>query len=141
MSDQLYAGDVTPTETWEALKSDGQAVLVDVRTVAEWRLVGQPNLAEASKAPVNVEWQSMQTGAVNENFAAEVAQAGVGQDQPIYFLCKVGGRSQAAAAFMTQAGYKHCYNIAEGFEGGLDEQGRRGRNTGWKAEGLPWAQP
>ena len=41
----------------------------------------------------------------------------------------------ALAAF----GFKRVVNVAEGFEGDLDEQKHRG-STGWKAVGLPWKQ-
>ena len=39
-----YAGDVSPTEAWAALQQDPRAVLVDVRTHAEWSYVGLPDL-------------------------------------------------------------------------------------------------
>jgi len=41
---------------------------------------------------------------------------------------------------MTALGYKHCYNIAEGFEGDKDDAGHRGTIGGWKVHGLPWVQ-
>ena len=39
-----YAGDITPTEAWDLLAERDDAVLVDVRTDAEWRYVGVPDL-------------------------------------------------------------------------------------------------
>jgi len=41
---------------------------------------------------------------------------------------------------MTSAGYRNCYNVAEGFEGDLNSDRQRGRIGGWKVAGLPWAQ-
>jgi hypothetical protein len=41
---------------------------------------------------------------------------------------------------LTAAGYSRCYNVSEGFEGGLDAEHHRGRAGGWKAAGLPWVQ-
>ncbi len=38
------------------------------------------------------------------------------------------------------AGFPHVYNVADGFEGGVDAQGHRGVVAGWKAEDLPWKQ-
>lgn len=35
-----YAGDVTPQQAWEMLQDQAGAVLVDVRTNAEWAYVG-----------------------------------------------------------------------------------------------------
>ena len=47
-----YAGDITPQEAWDLLKSNEDAVLVDVRTDAEWRFVGVPDTTEAGKEPL-----------------------------------------------------------------------------------------
>ena len=33
-----YAGDLTPIEAWEILKDEESAILVDVRTDAEWNM-------------------------------------------------------------------------------------------------------
>ena len=65
---------------------------------------------------------------------------GVAATAPVLFLCRSGARSRAAAVAMTQAGQERCYNIADGFEGPLDDKQRRGAVGGWKARGLPWAQ-
>ncbi len=35
--------DLTPREAWDLLASDERAVLVDVRTVGEWREIGVPD--------------------------------------------------------------------------------------------------
>ena len=40
-----YAGDVPPREAYAALAADDDAVLVDVRTSAEWNYVGLPDLS------------------------------------------------------------------------------------------------
>ena len=44
-----YAGDIDPGRAWRLLTEDPGAVLVDVRTSAEWNFVGLPDLAEASQ--------------------------------------------------------------------------------------------
>ncbi|HZF36618.1 MAG TPA: rhodanese-like domain-containing protein, partial [Candidatus Angelobacter sp.] len=62
------------------------------------------------------------------------------REAPIFFLCRSGARSRAAAMAMTQAGYARCYNIANGFEGNHDAERHRGKAAGWKADGLPWTQ-
>ena len=43
MSDDEYAGDLSPKETWELMQDDKRAVLVDVRTDAEFAYVGGPD--------------------------------------------------------------------------------------------------
>ena len=48
-------------------------------------------------------------------------------------------RTTSAAEAATAAGIAPSYNMLDGFEGQLDEQGHRGSN-GWRALGLPWKQ-
>ena len=44
-----YAGDITPLEAWKLLSDNPNAVLVDVRTDAEWRFVGVPDLSSLGR--------------------------------------------------------------------------------------------
>lgn len=139
-----YAGDVDPAAAWASLADDARAVLVDVRTRAEWSFVGLPVLAPLGKQPITLEWQSFPTMSVNPDFVTildeALSAAGFGRDTQVFFLCRSGHRSRLAAEAMTAAGWSRCFNIAEGFEGGLDGDSRRGRVAGWKARGLPWSQ-
>ena len=134
-----YAGDVPPQEAYAALESDPTAVLVDVRTSAEWSYVGLPDLTGLGKQVLPVEWQRFPDGSVNERFLDQLRDAGVTEGAPIYFLCRSGVRSAAAAAAATRAGLGPAYNVADGFEGPLDGQGHRSV-AGWKVAGLPWRQ-
>lgn len=144
MSAGAYKGDVPSDGAWRGLAEDPQAVLVDVRSRAEWTFVGVPDLSAVGKEPLLLEWQRYPGMAVNEDFVGELTQAlkasGAGEDTPIYFLCRSGGRSAAAAAAMTAAGFGNCINISDGFEGGMDGSRHRGTVGGWKATGLPWVQ-
>ena len=135
-----YAGDVDVAEAWEGIRNNSGAVLVDVRTQAEWNFVGVPDLSSAGKQPVLVEWQVFPTMDVNASFVDAVAAAAPDKSAPIYFLCRSGARSKSAAMAMTQAGYAECYNISQGFEGPHDAERHRGSTDGWKARGLPWVQ-
>ena len=134
-----YAGDVTPAEAWEALSADPAAVLVDVRTSAEWSYVGLPDLRALGKDVVLVEWQTYPTGAVNADFVAELSAAGVDEQAPVYFICRSGVRSVAAAEAATAAGWSRSHNVSEGFEGPHDAERHR-TVSGWKVAGLPWVQ-
>ncbi len=134
----LYEGDITPQEAWNLLSEEEKAVLVDVRTLAEWKCVGITNLSEISKDNIFIEWVSFPDSIPNVNFIKELAEAVPDKETPIYFLCRTGARSVGAATAATDAGYEHCYNILEGFEGGPDEEGHRGRLTGWQGRKLPW---
>ncbi len=131
-------------EVWENLAANAQAVLIDVRTYAEWSYVGCVDLSSIGKRPILLEWLSFPGGQINGQFVeqlkAELEKLGIGQEADLYFLCRSGARSQAAAIAMTEAGYSRCHNVIEGFEGSLDADQHRGTTSGWKAEGLPWSQ-
>lgn len=140
MSAPAYAGDVDPHRTWEMLKAEPKGVLIDVRTKPECRYVGHPDLKPLGKSTVFVEWQAYPDLARNERFAEEIAELGIAKDAPLFFLCRSGVRSKAAAILMSGLGYERCYNVADGFEGPKDAAGHRGTGAGWKAAGLPWQQ-
>jgi rhodanese-related sulfurtransferase len=136
--------DVSVKDTWDRLKTETKAVLVDVRTRAEWAFVGLPDLSSLSKRPVLAEWQTFPDNREDPEFvgrlAASLTEAGVEKDATVFFICRSGSRSKRAAEAMTTAGFSHCLNVADGFEGPLDGDRHRGRTGGWKAAGLPWAQ-
>jgi rhodanese-related sulfurtransferase len=140
MSEKAYAGDVTPTQAWEILEKEPKAVLVDVRTQAEWGYVGIPDLGTIGKRPLFASWALFPNMEINDRFADEVVATGIEPDAPIVFLCRSGVRSRAAAIALTARGYSSCYNVASGFEGDPDEQRHRGTVNGWKVDGLPWMQ-
>lgn len=131
-----YAGDITPRESWQLLNDNPDAVLVDVRTEAEWRFVGVPDLSGIGKDVVFIQWVDS-AGNPNPDFARELTEKVSGG--PVVFLCRSGNRSIPAATTATEAGLTPAYNMLDGFEGGPDGDGHRGA-TGWKADGLPWTQ-
>ena len=135
-----FAGNVEPRDVWEALGADPAAVLVDVRTHAEWAYVGQPDLGTVGKKPVLLAWQLFPDMTLNAGFTAALAAAVPDKATALYFLCRSGVRSLAAAKAMAALGYARCHNITGGFEGDPDTERHRGRINGWKAQGLPWTQ-
>jgi len=132
--------NVPPAKVWEALSTDPQAQLVDCRTDAEWNFVGLPDLSPAGKQVVLIPWQVYPTMQRNAAFTDQLREAGFTPEQHIYFICRSGQRSLAAAQAAQAAGFPHAFNVADGFEGGVDADGHRGVAAGWKAEGLPWRQ-
>ncbi len=133
-----YAGDITPQESWKLLADNPDAVLVDVRTEAEWNWVGVPDLSSLGRDVVFVQWNT--SAGRNENFVADLIARGVTPaERPVIFLCRSGNRSIPAAESATAAGIAPSYNMLDGFEGQLDAHGHRGA-TGWRADGLPWKQ-
>ncbi len=135
-----YAGDVTSREAWEVLERDPKAVLLDVRTEAEWSYVGLPDLSVLEKPTLRVSWQKYPELNLNTGFVEEVAGHDLANDQPLLIICRSGVRSRNAAIALTARGYSRCYNVSDGFEGGHDAQRHRGAREGWKAAGLPWRQ-
>ncbi|TLU73107.1 rhodanese-like domain-containing protein [Lichenicoccus roseus] len=132
--------DVAPQQAWEALAADPAAQLVDVRTDAEWTYVGLPDLAPLQRQVLLIMWQAFPTGAPNPHFLQQLTQAGLQPEQDIYFICRSGARSLAAAEAARSIGFERVYNVADGFEGPPDARGHRGAVAGWKASGLPWRQ-
>ena len=136
--------DITVQQAWERLSSDKSAVLIDVRTEAEWAFVGVADLSSIGKQPLLAEWQPFPGNRMVPEFAvrldAALTKAGVGKSSELLFICRSGGRSMMAARTMAAIGYERCRNVADGFEGQLDPVRHRGRLGGWKAAGLPWVQ-
>jgi rhodanese-related sulfurtransferase len=138
------ADEVDIGTAWEGLLSKPRSQLIDVRTRAEWTYVGIPDLGAVRKRPVLVEWQTFPDQAVDPRFvdrlAGELKALGVQLDDDLYFICRSGSRSMAAAKATASVGYRKCHNVACGFEGPLDDERHRGTVAGWKAAGLPWLQ-
>jgi rhodanese-related sulfurtransferase len=136
--------DVPVLETWERLKGDPKAVLVDVRTRAEWAFVGVPDLSGIGRDVLLLEWQTFPDSRVAPDFAdrleAALAARGVEKGDEIFFICRSGGRSRMAAEVMAAAGYRRCRNVAEGFEGPIDSNRHLGQIAGWKFADLDWVQ-
>jgi rhodanese-related sulfurtransferase len=126
-----YAGDVAP-ETAHAWWKAGEAVLVDVRSVAEREWVG------FVPGAVALAWKQWPGMAMNPSFD-DGLRAAVPPGKKAVLLCRSGVRSIAAARRASELGLE-AYNILEGFEGDANEHGHRGRKGGWRLRGLPWRQ-
>ncbi|WP_299816569.1 rhodanese-like domain-containing protein [uncultured Jannaschia sp.] len=127
------------------MSNDAEAVLVDVRTKAEWSFVGLPDLSALGREVVCREWQHWPDMARDPDFAPGLLDE-VGRSASRYlFICRSGMRSMQAAravaeVLATEGRRGECLNVAEGFEGDLDEDAHRGGLNGWKARGLDWRQ-
>jgi rhodanese-related sulfurtransferase len=128
-----YIGAVLPAEAYELLQRAPGAILIDVRTHAEWDYVGR------IPGAVEIEWQSYPDGRPNANFLREL-EAQVDKEAPVMFICRSGVRSHYAATAAAAAGYSQAFNVLEGFEGNKDAQGHRNSVGGWRFAGLPWYQ-
>lgn len=126
--------NLNPQQTWDFLQQHPTAVLIDVRTKMEHLFVGHPPQA------IHIPWKESPNWQQNPNFVAQVGQVVSNPNTPILLLCRSGQRSLEAAVLLQQSGYTHLINIAEGFEGALDENKQRGFVNGWRFAGLPWQQ-
>jgi len=128
-----YEGALTPKEAYELWQLAPNAMLVDVRTKAEWDWVGRVPKA------IEIEWQGYPGGTPNAHFVQTLKHS-VTTESLLMFMCRSGARSNAAAKAATEAGFPDCYNVLEGFEGDKDANGQRNSVGGWRFHGLPWTQ-
>ena len=132
---------LSPVSAWRLLQDRQDAVLVDVRSGAEYFFVGHPAGA------ANVPWMDEPHWRVNPDFSREVRHTlralRPGQPTetiPVLLICRSGVRSLAAAQALLVDGFQDVYNVAYGFEGEIDAQHHRSTVNGWRFEGLPWEQ-
>jgi cyclophilin family peptidyl-prolyl cis-trans isomerase/rhodanese-related sulfurtransferase/catechol 2,3-dioxygenase-like lactoylglutathione lyase family enzyme len=124
---------VGPMKAFDLLKNPS-TFLVDVRSVAEYVLIGHPD--QAFNVPITF-WS--ETGAAfepNEGFIDDL-KARFKPDDTLIFICRSGGRSLRAAQAARKAGFAKTVNIVQGFEGEMDDAGHR-TVGGWRNSGLPW---
>ena len=114
--------NVAPKQVWDALRSDPQARLVDVRTDAEWSYVGLPDLQETGHDPVLIPWQMFPGMQVNGRFAdhRQVARRRLGHQ-------------------VAMAGERRRRQVLEA-DVAVGGAARADQVAGWKADGLPWRQ-
>ena len=133
---------VSPIEAWELMRENQRVVLIDVRSSMEYLFVGH------ARGSVHVPWIDAPSWTVNPNFVTEVRKVmlggiGIGEhtdDAPVLLICRSGKRSLEAGKLLMSNGFNDVYNIAEGFEGELDEHHHRSTVGGWRYHDLPWEQ-
>ena len=126
-----------PKEAWALIQKDPSAVLIDVRSTMEFLFVGHPVGA------IHIPWLESPEWTPNPNFVTQVRQAvlgGASVGRPVLLLCRSGVRSLEAGEELVEAGFREIYNVAEGFEGKLDDSHHRGTLGGWRFHNLPWEQ-
>ena len=128
-----YAGSVTPPQAWQLARS-GAAFLVDVRSVEEYRFVGHV------PGSLHVPWATGTSLNRNPRFVKELEAKVKAKDAIVLLLCRSGNRSALAAEAAHKAGFTNVFNVAEGFEGDLNERLHRGTVNGWRRHDLPWEQ-
>lgn len=138
--------EISAQDAFAALKNDPNSVLVDVRTFEEFNFVGFVNPTDFSNRMALLPWQLYPEMNENAEFAINLEASleklfgDKSRKVQIFFLCRTGGRSAAAANYALNLGYQNCYNITHGFEGDLNQNNHRAQINGWKADRLPWRQ-
>jgi rhodanese-related sulfurtransferase len=128
---------LSPKQAFQFLKEHPGALFVDVRANMEYLFVGHPAGA------IHIPWIDEPDWKVNPHFVTQVRQAvlgGASGAAPVVLICRSGVRSLDAGKALIEAGFPEVYNIAEGFEGALDDHHHRSAVGGWRFHGLPWEQ-
>jgi len=95
--------NVTPEEALSALRADGGALALDVRTAAEF--VGElGHVKGATLIPV-------------EELSARVGELEAYKQKKIYIFCRSGHRSRTAGSLLAKAGFKKLFNVTTGMMG------------------------
>jgi rhodanese-related sulfurtransferase len=125
---------ILPTEAYEILEKESQAILIDTRTSIEHSFLGHPI------GSVLVTVKEPPTWEIIPGFVENVQKIASSKSTPLILMCRSGVRSMAAAKLLEQAGYTTLYNMDEGFEGDKDSNNHRGTLGGWRFHNLPWEQ-
>ena len=133
---------ISPQEAWEIMQHEPRTVMIDVRSDMEFLFVGHPVGA------IHIPWIDYPDWRLNPDFVTEVRKLVLGgvcyekpnSGVPILLICRSGKRSLEAGNLLVKEGFCDVYNVAEGFEGELDEKHHRSTQGGWRFHGLPWEQ-
>ena len=152
-------------EAYDMLNTVPDTYLIDVRTRAEYQLVGHPINAYlfpymfmTGELKRTGDTCAYKMGEKNRDFVREVSKVFKKTDK-LLIICRSGGRSALAAAALLNAGFKNVYDVENGFEGPrfpdfTDSDKRKfyrqlakrnkingynhRRHYGWQWWGLPW---
>ena len=132
---------ITASVAWRWLQSDAAIRLIDIRSTQEFLFVGHP--LGAAHIPYIDEPDWIPNPCFTNQVRAllpVVAEVGVKREDPILLICRSGERSKAAGEVLLEDGVNNVFSIIHGFEGPLDKHDHRSGISGWRYDGLPWAQ-
>jgi len=116
------AGFISVEDAYKQTKA-GEVMLIDVRSVREWRKTGLP----AGGHAITIHNRKGIQGFVDEVLAATKGD----RTRKIALICASGVRSTVAAKGLSRAGYRNLFNVREGM------QGNRHDGPGWIKRKLP----
>jgi rhodanese-related sulfurtransferase len=91
------------------------------------------------KGSILIPWVDGLEWDINPHFISRVRKA-ASANRPVVLICRSGHRSVDAGIALEKAGIPEVYNVLHGFEGDLDDSHHRNSCSGWRFDGLPWAQ-
>ncbi|MCC8417991.1 MAG: rhodanese-like domain-containing protein [Rickettsia endosymbiont of Bryobia graminum] len=121
--------NISSLNAHEMLQIDSNTLMIDVRTIDEWKSAGIPRINK--NQIIFLSWRLLPGMLLNNQFKKQFMTNTIDQNNALLFLCRSGIRSKEAAEFISNLGYSNCYNISDGFEGGVG-------GIGWKQNDLPW---
>lgn len=127
----MSINQVEPPQAHDILKSNSDAIYLDVRTEAEF---AQGHPASAINIPV-VFIKGPGQMELNGEFVDVVAKT-LPREKKLVIGCLAGGRSQRACELLEAAGYSDLTNVRGGFGGARDASGAV-VVAGWRDAGLP----
>lgn len=121
-------GVVSAKTAYAKLGDEADAQLVDIRTPAEIRQTGGPDIRGLKKKPITV-------GFNREDKSGFLSKLGLKFKDPenttLFILDRFDGNSELVAELVTANGFKAAYAIRDGAEG----------SRGWLNSSLPWIFP
>jgi rhodanese-related sulfurtransferase len=152
-------------EAYDMLNTVPDTYLIDIRTRAEFQFVGHPISAYlfpymfmTTEFGKNGEEYGYRFNVKNKSFVEEIGKVFKKTDN-LLIICREGVRSALASKDLMSAGFKHVFNVEDGFEGQkfptFEDSNRHKfyrqlakrnkiygfnhrRHYGWQWWGLPW---
>ncbi|MDC1541981.1 rhodanese-like domain-containing protein [Candidatus Pseudothioglobus singularis] len=134
-----YKRNLLPKMAVDRLNENPEAILIDVRTSAEYKYVGFPEnsilIPWFDEPDLNSD-PSAFCKAVNNHLSdrSDILST------ELILICRSGFRSNEALKCLQSNGFTCVSHVASGFEGDLDENDHRGNLNGWRNDGMPWSQ-
>ncbi|KAF5464449.1 hypothetical protein F2P56_014523 [Juglans regia] len=110
------------------LGDDANAQLLDIRSPAEFRQAGSPDIRGLRKKPVSIAYKGADKPGFLKKLSLKFREP---ENTTLFILDKFNGNSELVAELVTVNGFKAAYAINDGAEG----------PRGWMNSGLPWIPP
>jgi len=134
-----YKRNLLPKMAVERLNENPEAVLIDVRTRAEYKNIGYPENS------ILIPWfdepdLKSDPEAFYQSVLSELGDRSEVMNTELILICRSGFRSNEALICLQDKGFNKVSHVATGFEGDADENDVRGNLNGWTHDGMPWSK-